>query len=534
MLRGKRVRGWNLLYLAAADHPAYYDRWVKRGEPNAIRIFCADRQPENELRIACVILDSGDNASAKKTFVSARRALPANTPIWTDIAALTPEGAMLIDSRSPLKDILDSIGTSADWLLPLKAGDRISPSLGTVLQHTNPDPDNEPVVFWDEDVLRDGRRQDPWIKPDWDPILFRARDGVTGACAIAMEALCRHKAQKYESFDAATFARIIRHILADDSIDPLHIPLILTHRSDGVPFIPQAVHLAALVENPGALNPVTPARWPVVSIIIPTRDRADLLETCLNGLARLGYPGDVELLIVDNDSLKHETLALFARAEQTGARVLHYPGPFNYAALVNHAASIASGEIFCLLNNDIELLDADWLTQMVRYAGLDQIGAVGARLLYPSGRLQHAGVVIGIGGAAGHVQKGVDPVDPRFADWHAHSRIVSAVTGACLVVAREKFQAVGCLDSDGFAVDFNDVDFCLRLQAAGLVNVLAVEATLIHRESESRGLKYSAESSARFAHELDLLHTRWLTAGFNDPHYSPLFRREYERCILAF
>lgn len=531
VLLGKRVRGWNLLYLAAADHPFYYDHWVRRGEPHLRQAFLDSCQASEPLSIGCLILSVGEDAAAWATLKSVREALPLTMPIWTDVAALADDGVTVIARETPLIQLLDSI-RSADWLLTLRAGDLVSPALGQVLRHAAPKPADHSVVFWDEDAWCAGRRQHPWIKPGWDPILFRARDGVTGSGLTATRAVRSHSGGAY--FDAAGFAQVVAGLLAEDGVGPLHIPLILTHRLDGAPFVQRDLHARIVENNPGALLPVTPKIWPVVSIIIPTRDRADLLETCLTGLARLTYPGPIELLIVDNDSVEARTEALFANAERDGARILRRPGPFNYAALTNHAVSMASGEILCLLNNDIEMIDGDWLTHMVRYAIIDCVGAVGARLLYPSGEIQHVGIAIGIGGAAGHVQKGVDPADTKRFEWHAYSRIVSAVTGACMVVARSKFEAVDGMDSKGFAIDFNDVDFCLRLKTLGLTNIFAVEATLIHQESKSRGSTRSPEGAEQFAHELKLLRSRWHTEGLDDPHYSPMFRRECERCILAF
>lgn len=534
VLRGKRVRGWNLLYLAASRHPDYYARWIAHGEPYAVAAYMAGRRASAAApSVGCLILGrDADEAAARRTLDSVRAAFGA-AAVWSDVAALAADDGPALDAVA-----------GCDWLLPLRAGDVLSPALGAVLAHTALDPAATPVVFWDEDAVNGARRADPWIKPDWDPVLFLARDGVTGAALIARAAFehadealgggaFSNEALGDAALDPPGVARRIAHMLAQDA-GVLHIPLVLTHRAGGAPFVPAPEHRAIAAIRPSAYAPATPATWPSVSIVVPTRDRADLLETCLAGLDRLDYPGPVELLVIDNDSVEPRTHALFARLRADGATILPHPGAFNYAALVNHAAGVATGEMLCLLNNDIELPDGAWLTQMVRYAVRDRVGAVGARLAYPDGRIQHAGVAIGIGDAAGHVQKGVAADDPHFAEWHAHSRIVSAVTGACLVVAAAKFAAAGGMDAETFAVDFNDVDFCLRLQAMGLANVLAVEASMIHHESVSRAAARQPGDAIRFARELAALRARWHTVDAIDPHYSPRFRRACEPCILAF
>jgi O-antigen biosynthesis protein len=199
--------------------------------------------------------------------------------------------------------------------------------------------------------------------------------------------------------------------------------------------------------------------------------------------------------------------------------------------LNNLGARAADGELLCLLNNDVEPLDGEWLKTLVRYALEEEVGAVGAQLVYPSGRIQHAGVAVGLGGAAGHVQKGVDPDEPRFWTWQAVTREVSALTAAVLVLRKSRYEEVGGFD-EGFAVAFNDIDFCLRLKQRGLRNIYVADVRLLHRESESRGKDRTPERARRFAGELARLQERWGTEEYRDPHFSPLFSALVERCVL--
>jgi GT2 family glycosyltransferase len=267
--------------------------------------------------------------------------------------------------------------------------------------------------------------------------------------------------------------------------------------------------------------------------MIPTRDRADLLATCLRGLERLSYPGEIELLIIDNGTIEPAALALIEQArEAPTVRVIRDNRGFNFSRLNNMGAMEAAGELLCLLNNDVEALDGDWLTHMVRHAVRPRVGATGALLLYPSGKIQHAGVAFGIGGAAGHVQKRVDPAAEKFSTWHRVTREVSAVTAAAMVVRKDTFVEAGGFDESAFAVAFNDVDLCLRLKQKGYRNIFVAEAKLIHHESESRGDDRLRRNAARFASELAHLQERWTPDRVSDPHFSPLFSRLVEPCVL--
>lgn len=291
-------------------------------------------------------------------------------------------------------------------------------------------------------------------------------------------------------------------------------------RGDGLPFL--------------LVLPPAPEAWPAVSIIIPTRDRADLMHSCLTGLAKLAYPGRVEIIVVDNGSSDAEALALLAAEEAADRiRLLRDDGPFNFSRLNNRAAAIATGDYLCLFNNDVEALDSNWLSAMVRHAVQPGVGAVGAQLLYPDGSIQHAGVAVGIGDAAGHIQRGSNPATSEHAAWHAVTRRVSVVTAACLLVERQHYEAVSGFDEEGFAVAFNDVDFCLKLQASGLANIYCAESRLFHAESRTRPRDNRSDQAERFNRELALLQQRWGTIGHCDPHHSPLFSRAAETCLLS-
>ena len=264
-----------------------------------------------------------------------------------------------------------------------------------------------------------------------------------------------------------------------------------------------------------------PAPAPMVSLIIPTRDRVDLLRMCIDSiLQRSTYP-DYEILVVDNGSVEVQTLEYFASlADEPRVRVLPYPGEFNYSAINNHAARQARGQVLGLVNNDIEVITPGWMEEMVAHAMRPEVGAVGAMLYYPDDTIQHAGVLIGVGGVAAHIgSRMVRGAHGYFGRLTLVQRL-SAVTAACLLVRREVFEEVGGLD-EGLKVAFNDVDFCLRLDQRGYRNIWTPHAELYHHESASRGLEDNPVKLARFHSEVEFMQRRWGRALTRDPAYNP-------------
>jgi GT2 family glycosyltransferase len=289
---------------------------------------------------------------------------------------------------------------------------------------------------------------------------------------------------------------------------PLHVRRMLHHRRvRPQPCVPAAAQAAG-------------RELPPVSVIVPTRNRADLLETCLAGIAATAYP-DLEVIVVDNDSDDPRTLGLLDGLDPARHRVLRHAGPFNFSAINNRAAGEARGQVLCLLNNDIEVIGPDWLATMVGQALRPEVGAVGARLLYPDGRIQHAGVVLGIAGAAAHAHRLLRPGEEGYFRRHDLPQFVSAVTAACLVVRRDRFLAVGGFDEHDFPVSFNDVDLCMRLDRQGWQTLYEPRATLIHHESISRGLDRDPAGAARLAGEVAALRRRWQTDRLADPFHHP-------------
>jgi len=229
---------------------------------------------------------------------------------------------------------------------------------------------------------------------------------------------------------------------------------------------------------------------PIVSILIPTRDRIDLLRDCIDSIVERTTYRNYEIIVVDNDSREEKTVRYLSEIRARGITVIRYPFKFNYSKICNLAASKSRGEYLCFLNNDTEVTSPDWLQSMLEHASRDEVGVVGSKLLYPDGRIQHVGVVLGYDGVAGHAHSGLAENTSLELLGYRSCFQVSAVTFACAMVKRVNFESMGGLD-ESFRVGLNDIDYCLRSAQNGLINVICSKSILVHKESQSR---HSAKS----------------------------------------
>ena len=260
---------------------------------------------------------------------------------------------------------------------------------------------------------------------------------------------------------------------------------------------------------------------PLVSIIIPTRDYAETLETCLKSLFNLTSYKNYEVIVVNNNSEKEETFALFKKYQEKykNFKVLDANYEFNYSKINNDAVKKCDGEYICLLNNDTEIISPDWLNVMVGYASQEHIGTVGPKLLYPDDTVQHAGIILGLGGVASHAYIGSSKDDPG-----AYGRLrvpydYAGVTAACLVVSKKKYLEVGGLQ-ESLKVAYNDVDLNIKLLEKGYYNVCTPQVMLHHFESKSRGLDTTPEKLSRFYKEQNYMYEHWIKLIENDPFYN--------------
>jgi O-antigen biosynthesis protein len=281
------------------------------------------------------------------------------------------------------------------------------------------------------------------------------------------------------------------------------------------------------VSSPGVLPAVRVQREQAkgrTTIIIPTRDRLDLLRDCLTSIESAVAKSGADILVIDNDSTDQATLdylAKIAKGSDKRTNVMHIPGPFNFAKLNNIAAQAARSEYLCLLNNDVQANDPDWLNELVGRMTDPDVGAVGALLLWPSGVVQHGGVVLGPNFEATHAFNDRLAEEPGYGDLLRIAHECSAVTAACLLTRRADYLDVGGMDEVRLAVSFNDVDFCLRLREAGKRVVLTPHARLTHLESASRAPDSRRDRTARYGRELQVLRSRWGQVLIDDPYYNP-------------
>jgi glycosyltransferase involved in cell wall biosynthesis len=405
------------------------------------------------------------------------------------------------------------------------------------------------LIYSDEDKIdEDGLRSNPFFKPDWNPELFLGQNYINHLGCYRTDVLREINGFR-EGFEGSQ-----DYDLALRCIDRLrpeqvrHIPRILYHWRmvggslaaipDAKPYAKEAAR-RAIADHcrrqgmPGKVAPcpenaeshrvirTLPEPAPLVSIIIPTRDRAELLKRCVESIqARTDY-SPFEILIVDNGSVEPSTLSFFRAIEQPGVRVISENGPFNYSRLNNRAAKQARGDILVFLNNDTEIDDGGWLTEMVSHAARTEVGAVGARLWYPDGTLQHGGVVLGLGGVAGHAFPHIPRGHPGYFNRAMLQQNCSAVTGACLAVRKAVFEELEGFDEVNLGVTFNDADFCLRLTERSYRVVWTPYANLIHHESASRGHQRTREEQAEFERAVDYMQTTWGVELMHDPFYNP-------------
>lgn len=404
------------------------------------------------------------------------------------------------------------------------------------------------LVYSDEDKLDyDGNRVEPHYKSAYDPDLLLCMNYICHLVFVRRSTLFETELNR-RAYDGAQDWDLLLQLSRRIKRDRVgHIPRVLYHwrmipgstavaigeKSYAVDAGLNAVkdHLAALGASAEAARlgsglPYVDVRWQVtsndkISVIIPTKDRIDLVVNCVNSVLSGAGDIDLEVLIVDNNSAPTSTRAFETMCADPRVKVIRFDGAFNYSAINNFAARQATGRFLLLLNNDVFFTRKDWLTAMLGNAQRPEIGAVGLKLLYPNNTIQHCGVVIGNGGVAGHAFTAL-PLESvgYFARTHC-THEVSGVTAACLLVRADIFWQVGGLDEEHLTVAFNDVDLCMKIQAAGYRNILVASTYGYHAESISRGYEDTLEKIARFEGETATMRARWGKTLTADRFYSP-------------
>ena len=437
---------------------------------------------------------------------------------------------------------------SGDYLAFLDHDDMLTPdALFEVAKALDASPEIR-IVYSDEDKMsvRRDRFFEPHFKPDLNPDLLRTVNYICHLFVVRRDLVLKTGLLRPEYDGAQDYDLILRCTEQTDQI--LHIPKVLYHwrsHEDSTAENPESKRYAfeagrrAVQDHYARLG--IPARvldgeWPglyrtwylwnekpLVSILIPNKDHRKDLERCICSIEEKSTYRNYEYIIIENNSTQKETFAYYEELRKKYANlwVVTWDGPFNYSAINNFGASFAKGEYLLLLNNDTEVISPEWMEELLGYCMRQDVGAVGARLFYEDNTIQHAGVVLGFGGVAGHcfVQQ------PRESTGYCHRIICaqdySAVTAACMMVKKAAFEAAGGLTEE-LAVAFNDVDFCLKLKKAGYLVVYNPYAQLYHYESKSRGLEDTPEKRERFRREIQTMEERWPGVFTEpDPYYNP-------------
>jgi GT2 family glycosyltransferase len=400
-----------------------------------------------------------------------------------------------------------------------------------ILAEGESDDKNKPdVIYSDHDYVYKRRREHPYFKGGWNPILLEHSDYIMGLCSVKVSLLGEKPFETWQDrYD------LLRALSVNQDINVKHISCILYHvfkKRSGLPSCDdlqgvitnkvdyQKGHLGLYFKKPQSID-YRKKHAPFVSILIPTRDMLSFLKPCVDSvLSETVFP-NYEILILNNDSVKPETLAYFKKlAVRKNIRILDYAGTFNYSAINNFGVKHAKGDYVCLLNNDTKIISSNWLTNMMAWACQPNIGAVGAKLLYADESIQHAGVQIGLGHLAGHGHRYLrNKKSGYFFQAHLPQQVM-AVTAACLLVNKNKFIKVGGLDEKNFTVAFNDVDLCLKLDRSNYRNIYEPRAVLYHYESKSRGKDIKGVKKQRYMSEVKTLRQRWNTDTQLDRFYN--------------
>lgn len=487
------------------------------------------------LQVGIILTGDSDAEASGRTLVS----LDQQTGVRVQVFAPQDKGK----AKRPFAKLLQlALQAGCDIIGCVRTGDTL-PSHGLLCALEGFASPDAQLVYTDSEYLAQ-----PWFKPAWSPEYALSTGYPLELLLVRSSLLQRCAAEGALPQDPASMAWGALSALwpvAGQAI--VHVPRVLYQFQSPLSAqeqqarIEAAQHALAAVE-PGAtlaaLKP-EPAEHPLfkpgrlkrklsqrdkkksITLIIPTRDRVELLKRCIASLQKYTRWAHLEIMVVDNDSVQAPTKTYLRKIAKQGVTILPVPGAFNFATLNNLAVQAARGEIVGLINNDIEALHSGWLDEIISHLLSPGVGAVGAKLLWPNGMVQHGGVLLGVGNVAGHYGNRL-----ADADWGDHGRNqlvqqVSAVTAACMFLRKADYLAVGGMDPVAFPVAFNDVDLCLKLRAQGKTIVWTPHARLLHAESASRGHEDTPQKRARAERELDQLRSRWGHVLLRDPAYHP-------------
>lgn len=546
-----------------------YQAWIDRNEPKAgdaakLRQEALSLRFQPRITILMAV-DSGDESSLRAAIESVRQQIYQNWQLCVAVNVAAAPAILKIldeclkDDRVNVANLKECKSTSEalNAALALAAGefagilgqeDQLAPRAlleAAIFLNDTPDAD---FIYSDEDkVDQDGSRHEPFFKPGFSPDLLMSMNYI-GRLAICSRQLLNNIGGFRDGFQGAEVYDLILRA-SEQASRIARIPKVLYHRREATADAesPESPDVAA---NEGSIRALEEAlarrdrsgriellakgtyrvRYqvddsPLISIIVPTKNKSRLLRRCLESIEQKSTYGNYEVIVVDNGSTQPSVLNyLGSIREKSRHHVLSFDQPFNYSRLNNFAVENAHGEFLLFLNNDTEVITPEWLEEMAGHAQRTAVGAVGAKLIYTDGRVQHGGIILGIGDIAGHAFYGMKSSEPGYMGLAQVARNCSAVTAACLMIRRSIFEEVGGFD-ESLAVAFNDIDLCLRLLEKSYVNVYTPYAVLNHYEGKTRGEYYPQEDAYYFRR-------RWSgLLGDCDPFYNPNLSREVDNLM---
>jgi GT2 family glycosyltransferase len=547
-----------------------YARWIRQTEPGPAQLE-EQRLTEFAYRPKISILVALHNPAEPHLREMLHSVLGQTYTHWelclADGGSRPPVAGQLgplleTDRRIRLLELPANLGSAGNWAAALASAtgayvalldqdDTLAPfALFEIVRTLNQLPEAD-FLYSDEDALSRtlGRRKHPHFKPDWSPDTLRNHNYI-GHLAVLRRALVEQVGGFRPGYEGHwNYDLILR--ASEQAAHIVHLPKILYHRRkharNDSPARGEACR-KALAEHlgrtqtsgevktglrPGTFQVIYPlASKPLVSIIIPNKDQPQTLQRCLESIRRSSY-GAYEIVIAENRSEQAETLALYERlALQPDVRIVRWDRPFNYSAVNNFGVRHAAGDVLLFLNNDVQVINADWLERLLEHALRPEVGAVGAKLYYPDGTVQSAGSIIGIYHGAGHYQRFFPGRSAGYGHRLVTVQNLSAVTGACLMMRKAVFEEVGGFE-ELLVVTFNDMDLCLKVRQQGYRVIWTPHAELVHFECTTRGLDVTAEKQARCQYEMSLFQWKWgdvLKQG--DPYYNPNLTLDREDCSL--
>lgn len=581
-----KEKGWRVTWIemkrymimgTAAEPEEFYQIWINKNEPNEEEL---EKQKDTKFEInpkISIIIPMYN--TPEKFFKELVDGLIEQTyPNWElCLADGSPEKNEKLekiykkDERIKYKFIGENKGISGNTnaALELATGDFIALldhddllpkfSLYEIVKCINKNPDVD-FIYTDEDKFEElgGKRYDPYFKSDFAPDTLRANNFICHFSIFKKELMNELGGFRSEFDGAQDYDIILR--MSEKAKKIIHIPKILYHwrvhalstaKSGGTakPYAYEAGIKAvqAHIDRIGLKGEVVSGNTlgtykvnyeikgnPKVSIIIPNKDYASTLKVCLKSIKKLTTYKNYEIIVVENNSEEQKTFDYYDEIDgKDKIKVVKYPEKgFNYSKIINYGVANSDGEYIIQLNNDTELITPNWIEEMLGFAQREDVGAVGAELFYPDKSIQHAGIIIGIGGVAGHVFRNIPHGMHGYFSKDAMIQNMSAVTAACIMASRKMYETVGNMD-EKFEVAFNDVDFCLKIREQGKLIVYNPYVQFIHYESKSRGFEDTLEKQKRFKGEVERFQKKWEKILKNgDPYYNINLRLDNDQCAI--